>query len=291
MATQNARQKIHKGEQVARQATTSQAVIILARAGYAVKGVIYVVIGFLSILLVTGHGGNATDRNGALEALYHNPLGEGFGRVLLVILALGLFGFALWNLIQAVFDTNHKGNDLKGIGTRLSYFGQTVSYGGLGVVATQLAFTGAASRSGGSSTDSAQSWTGLLLQKPGGVFLVILVGLIVLCIVGYLVWAAVRAKFTEMLDLSAVSSSARKFYVALGRCGYIALGVVFAIVGIFLIVAAIKHDPKDARGLDSALLELLNQPFGPFLLGVVALGLLAYGAYSFVEARYRKVGN
>ncbi|HEX7733924.1 MAG TPA: DUF1206 domain-containing protein [Ktedonobacteraceae bacterium] len=285
----NSNIKVQEAQQTARNAATSRAVMVLARLGYTVKGVVYVVIGFLAILLVTGHGGGATDQNGALQAIYHSPLGEGFGRALMIVITVGLFGFALWSLIQALFDTEHKGRTAKGIGARVGYAGVAVSYGLLGVVASQIASTG--STSTGNSTNSAQNWTGLLLKQPAGVLLVILVGCVVLGIAAYLFTRAYRATFARYLNLSSLSVSVRKSVITLGRLGNAALGMVFMIVGFFLVIAAVKHNPGDAKGLDTALMELLKQPFGPWLLGVVALGLLAYGVYSFAEARYRRVGG
>jgi type IV secretory pathway VirB2 component (pilin) len=107
----------------------------------------------------------------------------------------------------------------------------------------------------------------------------------------YLYAKAYSAKFRSRLNLATVSAQMRKWVIYTGRCGYAALGVVFSIIGIFLIVAAFQHNPYQAKGLDSALQTLVHQPFGPILLGIVALGLIAYGIYSFVEARYRRVGR
>lgn len=285
----NSNIKVQEAQHAVHDAATSQAVTVLARLGYTVKGVVYVVIGFLAILLVTGHGGGAIDQNGALRAVYDSPLGEKVGRALMIIITVGLFGFALWSLIQALFDTEHKGRDAKGIVARVGYAGVAISYGLLGVVAYQLASTG--SPPARSSTSSAQNWTGLLLKQPTGVLLVILTGCVVLGIAAYLFARAYRASFSRYLKLSALSVAMRKGVIALGRLGNAALGVVFTIVGFFLVIAAVKHNPGDAKGLDAALMELLKQPFGPLLLGIVASGLLAYGVYSFAEARYRRVGG
>ena len=280
--------RVQEARDTARNVATSRAVTILARLGYAVKGVVYVVIGFLAVLLATGHGGKTTDQNGALRAIYASPLGEGFGRVLMIVITAGLFGFALWSLVQALFDTEHKGRKAKGIIARIGYAGVAISYSLLGVVAYQIASTGSAPAR--NSTSSAQNWTGLLLKQPAGVFLVVLVGCGVLAVAVYLFARAYRASFAHYLALP-MSANVRKGVIALGRLGNAALGVVFLIVGFFLIIAAVKHNPGDAKGLDAALAELLKQPFGPWLLGLVALGLLAYGVYSFAEARYRQVGR
>ena len=121
--------------------------------------------------------------------------------------------------------------------------------------------------------------------------LVVIVGLVVIGIECYLFSNAYSARFHRRLNLSRLNARLSKWIVDLGRFGYAALGFVFTIVGIFLIVAAVQHNPSEAKGLDSALQELLLQPFGPVLLAIVALGLIAYGVYSFVEARYRRVGR
>jgi hypothetical protein len=285
----SARLKVQEVQQVARGAATSPFITMLARLGYAIKGVVYVVIGFLAILLVTGQGGSATDQNGALKAIYASPLGEGFGRLLMIVITIGLFRFALWILIQALCDTEHKGQKTKGILGRVGYVGVAISYGLLGVATYQIASTGFPSSK--NSTSSAQNWTGLLLKQPAGVALVILMGCVVLRRAVYLFLRAYWASFAKYLDLSSLSTHTRTVVILFGHLGNTALRIVFLIVGFFLMIATLKHNSKDAKGLDAALVELLHQPFGPWLLGVVALGLIAYGLYSFVEARYRRVGG
>jgi hypothetical protein len=259
----------------------------LARLGYAIKGLVYVVIGVLALLLATGLGGSATDQTGALKAIYGSPLGEGFGRFLMVVITIGLFAFALWSLVQAIFDTEGKGRQAKGIIARIGYAAVGVTYGLLGYAAYQIASTGNSSKN---STSSAQNWTALLLKQPAGVALVIIVGIAVLVIAVVMFVRAYKASFQKYLNLSTVKAQTRQMIIRVGRIGYAAIGVVFTIIGIFLIVAAVKNNPQDAKGLDSALVALVQQPFGPWLLGLVALGLIAYGVYSFVEARYRRFG-
>jgi hypothetical protein len=281
------RTEVHTAERGARRAATSPAMTKLARLGYTIKGVVYVVIGVLALLLATGHGGSVTDQTGALKAIYGSPLGEGFGRFLMVVITIGLFAFALWSLIQALFDTEGKGRQAKGIIARIGYAAVGVTYGLLGYAAYQIASTGNSSKN---STSSAQNWTALLLKQPAGVALVIIVGIAVLVIAVVLFVRAYKASFQKYLNLSTVKAQTRQMIIRVGRIGYAAIGVVFTIIGIFLIVAAVKNNPQDAKGLDSALVALVQQPFGPWLLGLVALGLIAYGVYSFVEARYRRLG-
>lgn len=269
----------------ARSAATGQWMSRLARLGYAIKGVVYLIIGWLAAQLAIGRGGAATDQRGALHTIYDAPLGQ----FLLIVVAIGLVGFALWCFIQAIYDTEGKGRDAKGIIGRIGYAVTGVAYALLAYGAYQLV---AGTGSGGkSSTATAQDWTGLLLKQPLGVALVILVGLVIIGVAFYMFSKAYTARFRQRLNLASANANMRKLAVFLGRFGYAALGVVFSITGIFMIVAAIQNDPHRAEGLDSALKTLLHQPLGPFLLGIVALGLIAYGVYSFVEARYRRVGR
>ena len=281
----NVREDAHQAEQMARGVATGTWMSRLARLGYATKGVVYLIIGGLAAQLAIGHGGSTTDQYGALHTIYSQP----FGRLLLAIVALGLLGFAVWCSIQAIFDTEGEGRDAKGIIARIGYAVVGVAYGALAFGAYQLvAGTG---NGGKSSTTTAQDWTTLLLKQPFGVALVVFVGLVVIAVALYLFSKAYSAKFRSRLNLATVSAQVRRWVIYTGRFGYAALGVVFSIIGIFLLVAAFQHNPHQAKGLDSALQTLAHQPFGPVLLGIVALGLIAYGVYSFVEARYRRIGR
>jgi hypothetical protein len=272
-------------KQTARSAATSKWMSMLARLGYAVKGVVYLIIGGLAAALAAGHGGSATDQKGALQTIYEQPL----GKFLLVIVGIGLLAFALWSFIQALFDTEGAGRKAKGIVKRIGYAAVGIGYLLTGIGAFSLV-TGSGS-GGQNSTAATQDWTARLLKLPFGVALVVLVGLIVLAVAIYLYSKAFTGKFQNRLNLMRLSANVKKFLVFLGRFGYGELGVVFTIIGIFLIVAAVQFNPQKAKGLGTSLKELLHLPFGPFLLGIVALGLIAYGAYSFVEARYRRLGR
>lgn len=254
-----------------------------ARFGYVAKGVVYGIIGALAAKAALGKGSAVTDRNEAIQVIYQQP----FGRFLLAIVTIGLFGYALWSWLQAALDTENKGCKLKGIVERLGYAAVGFSYAGLALAALQLVLhTG----TGGKSSDaSAQDWTARLLHAPFGVALVVLAGLVVLGLALRQANYAYTAQFKSRLNLLGVSMHVRAGIIALGRFGMAALGVVFGVVGIFLIVAALRHDPHQAKGLGGALQTLASQPFGPLLLGLVAVGLIAYGIYALVEARYRSM--
>jgi hypothetical protein len=260
---------------------------ILARCGYAAKGVVYLIVGGIAAKVAIGAGGAVTDQKGALQTILEQP----YGRILLGVVTIGLFGFALWCFIQALFDTEGKGTTAKGLIARIGYAAVGITYAALAYGAFQLVM---GSGSGGKGSDAtAQDGTALLLKQPFGPALVIVVGLIALGVALYLFYTAYTARFQAQLHLATLRTEMKKWVIAVGRLGYAALGVVISIIGIFLIVAASQHNASQAKGLDGALQELAHQhqPFGQVLLGIVALGLFAYGIYSLVEARYRRVGK
>ena len=285
MATHpNIRQDVNQAKSTARGAATSQPMIWLARFGYAARGVVYLIMGALSIKLATGHGGSITDQHGALQAIHNEP----FGKFLLAVVAIGLIGYALWEFIEALFNTEGKKTDAKGVVTRIGYAAVGVGYAALALGAVQLV-TGSGS-GGRSSNTSTQDWTATLLSHPFGVFLVVIIGLVVIAIACFLLYRAYTADFRKHLSLTGIGARWSRWAILSGRLGYAALGIVDGIIGIFLIVAAVHNNAGQAKGVGGALQTLINQPFGPILLTIVALGLLAYGVFSFVEARYRSIG-
>lgn len=275
---------IRQAEYKARGVATSKWMVMLARLGYAIKGVVYLIIGLLAVQLAAGVGGKVTDQKGALQTISSLP----FGKFLLVVVTIGLFAFALWCFVQALFDTEGKGSKAKGIIARIGYAAVGIGYAAIGFGALQLVM--GSGSAGKSSNTNTQDWTALLLKQPFGVALVVIAGLVVLGVAVYLYSKAYTAKFQNRLSLTGLNAQVRRMVIGVGRLGYAALGVVFTIIGIFMMVAAVQHNPSEAKGLDGALQELTQQPFGQFLLGIVALGLIAYGIYSFVEARYRRIG-
>ena len=282
--TEDVKQNAQEAAQAAKRAATGSWMDKLARFGYATKGIVYIIIGWLAFELAFGLGGKATDRKGALQTINSQP----FGRVLLVLIAIGLAGYAIYSLLRSVFNIEYEQNDAKGILKRIAYVIVGISYATLSYAAFNLVL---GKSPGQGSTASTHSWTARLMDIPFGRVLLIVVGLVVIGVACYQFYNAFKAKFKQELNLSRLGEAMRKAVVICGRAGYSALGIVFGTIGILLIIAAIQHNASEAKGLDGALQQLHDTPFGPYLLAVVALGFIAYGLYSWVQARYRRLGT
>jgi Na+/proline symporter len=203
---------------------------------------------------------------------------------LLGVIAVGLSGYVVWRFVQAIADPEHKGSDAKGIVTRIGYVISGLAYAGLALTAVQLIL-------GRSNADNnqTQDWTARLIAQPFGPWLVGIVGAVIVGVGLYQFYQSYTAKFREKLRRAEMSAAEETWVTRLGRFGLAARGVVFVIIGIFLIRAAMQINPSAARGLGGALATLAQQPFGPWLLGVVAAGLIAYGIYMLALARYRQM--
>jgi hypothetical protein len=252
----------------------------LARLGYATEGAVYALIGLLAAGAAVGTGGRTTGQHGAFEVLG----GSLFGSVLLGVIAVGFLGYALWRSVQAIADPDREGTHLKAVCKRIGYGVSALVYAGLAFSAAGL-ILGMASDGGGSPDD----WTALLLSWPFGQVLVVGVGAAVVGVGLHELYQAYNAAFLEYLKLGEMGEKVRKWTGRRGRLGIAARGIVFGIVGTFLIRAALEYDPQQARGLGGALQTLAQQPFGPWLLGVVSFGLIAYGLFMLAVARYRHI--
>ena len=255
-------------------------VVWLARIGYGAKGVVYFTIGLLAAQAAIGSGGQTTGPSGALASIADNP----FGMVLLALVALGLFGYALWRFVEAWVDPENAGTDAKGVAKRVGYAISGVIYALLGVEAVQI-LLGSAS-GGGNRVDD---WTARLMAQPFGAWLVGIVGVVVVGTGLYQFYRSYSAKFREKLKLYEMSGREVKWATRAGRIGFAARGVVYVLIGSFLVVAAYRSNPEQAGGIGQALQTLSRQPYGPWLLGLVAIGLMAYGIFAFVLARYRRI--
>jgi hypothetical protein len=277
----------HEGTQVAREAAASPLMETLMRLGYIVRGLVYGMIGVLAVQVAMNRGGTLTDTQGAIVALGNTPLGT----ALLYAILVGLIGYGLWGLIRAIFDPLHKGHDMKGIAERIGFAVSGISYGLL-AVATYGLITGAADAAhNGAQTSQAQQTTASIMSKSWGPIAVGAVGILVIGIGLLQVIQGLGPNFKQQFQVYALSGEQQKWINRLGRFGTAARGVVFAMIGVFLFLAAYRHDPSQAQGIDGVLATLLQQPSGPWLLGIVALGLIAFGIYSAVSGimlRFRR---
>jgi hypothetical protein len=266
---------------VDRRATSSPAVAI-GRVGFAARGAVYLMVGWLALRAAVGIGtAEVTDKQGALEAVAQQRAGT----ALLIFISAGLLAYAAWSIIRAVFDPERRGHDAGALIARLGYVIGGFSYAVLGVSATKLALGGSAGQGSDAAT---QDWTAKLLEAPFGPPLVIVVGVAFLVVAAIEFGRAYSASFQKDLDLTELAPQ-RRWVIRVGRAGLAARGVVFALIGLFLIQAARQGDPSQAVGLGGALQKLAEQPAGPWLLGAVAAGLCMYGLFSIVEARYRRL--
>ncbi|WP_405773985.1 DUF1206 domain-containing protein [Streptomyces sp. NBC_00859] len=272
-----------RGRRQAKRAADSTAVAAGARAGFAARGVIYVLVGVLALRIAFSDGGGAqADRGGAIAEIAHRP----FGHVLLWILGIALAGMALWRLSEAFFG--QAGPDGSKPGKRIMAAGRCVFYAFVSY--SVLSYAAGDKGSGSGSTDkSSQDVTAKVLGWPGGQWIVGIAGIVV---AGAGLWIAARAlmrKYRKHFKMSGMSKSARRVVDITGMFGGSSRGVLFAAAGGFAVAAAIRHQPGRAKGMDDTLRSFTDTPAGPWLLALVAVGLAAFGAFSMANARWRDV--
>jgi hypothetical protein len=281
---QAARRSIDRAERSGRRVAQEQRkwLIPLGRTGYAANGLGYIVVGALAAQAPFSAGGDTTDTGGALAHIMQAP----FGRLLVGLVSAGLAGYAVWRLLQAVLDTEHKGESVSGMVERIGFAIAAVTYAGLAVSGLGMALA----RAGGPNDEQAtQDRTAWLMSQPFGPWLVVAAGLIVVGVGLAQFVRAYRASFADKLQRDEMSSSTRRVLQVAGRLGFSARGIAFVLIGAFLVVAGTHAEPDQARGLGGALAALSGQPLGPWLLALVGLGLMAYGVYMLVAARYRRM--
>ncbi len=260
----------------ARQAAFTPLMETLTRIGYAVRGLIYVVMGVLALQVALGQGGALANPQDAIAAIGRQPS----GKLLLWIVLVGLISYALWGVIRAVYDPLHKGNSTKGLITR---FGYLVSAFGYAVLAfpTYGYITGKPQPIGGAG---ASQFISSLMPMPWGRWAIGILGLIIIGDGLYQVYLGYKGRFDRPLRDYALNRQEVKVATDVGRFGTAARGVVFALVGGLITLAAYQANPNQPVGINTALATLMHQPYGVWLLGLVALGLVAFGAYSLLSA-------
>lgn len=252
----------------------------LARVGYLAKAVVYGLVGVLALRLAFGMGGGeTTGAEGAIQEIGAAP----WGRLLLVLVAVGLLGYAAWRIVQGALDVEGAGRDGEGLAKRAAYVGSGLLHASLAFYALSL-IDGSGGGGGGASE---QEWTARLLSYEWGVWLVGLVGVITVVVGLYQLKLARDARFTRHWKTGEMSPKQREWGTRAGRLGLAARGVVFVLMGWFFLRAAWQHDASEARGLGGALAEIAGTGYGTWLLALVALGFVCYAVYCVVQARYR----
>ncbi len=254
----------------------------MVRAGFVARGLTYGVIGALALAMAVGAGtaGTAPDQQGALELIARAPA----GRAALVVICVGLLGYAMWKLVQGFFGRGPEGGGSPELKDRVANVAGGVVYLIFLGVAVRILTTGT---SGGS--DQTRKAAAGVLGWPGGQLIVGIAGLVMLAISVYQLSDAVRGGFAKDSKTGQMDPSERKTFLALGRLGLSARSAVFALVGYFLLSTAIDFKASQAVGVNGALARLQHQPLGQWLLGLVGAGLLTFAVFSLVEARYRRL--
>jgi hypothetical protein len=252
----------------------------LARWGLVIRGIMYFVPGISALQWALGHRDRPLSQAGTIDAIGHQPLGRG----LLVVVALGLAGYAVWGVARAVIDPLRRGRSPAGIALRIGYGVSAIAYAGL-FMATVGLLTGSQAR-----VEPPGDWTLSLMARPFGGVIVAAIGLcwvfgsgIAQIVTGW------RRGFERDLELERMGRRERRWAIGLGRAGLVSRGIVFTITGVLLVTAALRGGPGSGSGLAGALVEVAHQPFGRTLLGAAGLGLMAFGAYSAMCARWMRM--
>ncbi|WP_028782451.1 DUF1206 domain-containing protein [Thalassobacillus devorans] len=252
----------------------------MARAGYMAKGLVYALIGVLAFMAAIGVGGKTTGTSGMFRSIAQVPAGN----VILWLIGLGLILYIMWVLIKAFKDPQNEGSDLKGMVTRTGYFVSGVIYGALAFKAFKIAINAGSGSGGSQDTLSAK-----LLSQPFGAWILGAIGVIT---IGYGLFELIIGTTQKFLkNIRTIKMSDHEIRIArnAGTAGLTARGIVLGIIGFFIVRTAMTHNPSKAKGLDGALAEVAQKPFGQWLLGVVALGLILYGLYQIIRGRYEQM--
>ncbi len=263
-------------EATARRAANSDAVNKAARLGFLAKGLVYALIGVLAVAIAFGGSGNA-DQKGALQAVASKPGGS----VVLWLMVVGFLGYALWRFSEAGWGRQDETDDTKRTVKRIGSAINGLLYLGFALLAFRTVIS--------SSSSGSDSLTAKVLQWPGGQALVVIAGLVVIGIAIALTARGLMTDFEKHLNRGQMSSTMYTAVRRLGQAGYVSRGIVMALVGGFVIKAAVDHQPGKAKGFDVALKSVASAPFGQFLLVAAALGLVCFGLYCVAEARYRRL--
>ena len=254
----------------------------MARVGFAAKALLYAIVGGLALQAALGHGGKTTGTKGALREVIDKP----FGRVLLFVMAIGLLGYAAWRVVEGVADPERKGGDVKGLALRGSFIVRGLAHA---VFAYQALRVASSKGSGGQDGAAAKEATSRAMELPQGEWIVMLLGATIAGFGLYQVYRGIQSKLGKQLDFGRLRSEAGEWAIVVSRFGIAARGVVFAMIGVLMFKAGLHANAAESGGVGEALAALGNGTNGWIILAVAAVGLVAYGAFEVVQARYRHI--
>ncbi len=273
---QQGKHNLREEAYIRRQVAINPLMEFVMRLGYIVRGLVYGMIGLLALQVVAGTGGSLDDPQGVIATMGKSP----FGTIILYAILVGLIGYSLWGFIRAVFDPLHRGHDAKGIALRVGYAASGISYLLLALATYGLIIGNTGAARNGAQTAQTQQTAATVLTKPWGPVVVAIIGIVVIVIGAVQVFQGMSSTFEKQFNPYELSPYQQKWIDRLGRFGTAARGLVFSMIGLFLFLAGYNHNANQAQGIDGVLKALLHQPSGPWLLGIVALGLIAFGLYS-----------
>jgi hypothetical protein len=281
-------QQGHEAKREVDKASQSKTFEAIARIGLIGKGAIFILIGVLALRVAVGDKGQAEDKSGALETVARQP----FGEAIVVALAVFFAAYAIWRFVEAIVGTDDDG--AKDWAKRAGYVGRGAVYAVLAFVAIQIAAgadgenggKGAGGSGGGGNEDAL---TARVLDWPAGQWIVALAGVAVLVGAGWNVWRGLSRKFKKSWHTEQMGEQEERLATGVGVAGHLARAATFALIGIFMVRAAWQYDPQETVGLDGALAKIARADYGPWLLGLTAVGLVCYGLFCFAEARWREV--
>ena len=251
-----------------------------ARVGLVAYALIYLIVGWLAVQLALGDHEGRPSSTGAMQELTQHT----FGDMLVWAVAIGMVFLVIWKGLEAAVGHRDEQDDSKRTRKRVMSAFKAVLYVAVAVSIVGVATQSSSSGKGGGSSQT--TWTATVMNWPGGQLLVGAIGVAIIGYGAYQVWTAWTEKFAEKLDAEGRSGQSGQAYLAFGKAGYTAKGIAIGVVGGLFCYAAITHDAKKSGGLDEALLTVLQQPFGPVMLGLIGLGLACYGLFTLARARH-----
>lgn len=254
-----------------------------ARIGLIANGLVYCLVGLLAFMAAFHLKGN-TSANADQQGVFQFVLEQPFGKGLLLLIALGLICYCLWRITQALKDTEHKGDNVKGLARRSGYLFSAVVYGGLAVAAFKLVI--GSGRTG--KSDKRETLARTILEQPLGKWILVLIGIGVIASGLYQIYRGLSDKYKKDVASVHLKHETETILIRAGKLGYVARGIVWGLIGYFFIMAAIHLNPTEAGGTGQAF-RFLEGTFGTLLLAAVAVGLICYGGFMFMRAKYQPI--